>query len=750
MTYDGSIKIDTSLNSKNFNTGLSKMTASLKSFAGAVGIAFGVTALIKFGKEALNLASDLQEVQNVTEVAFGDLTYMVEDFAESSIENFGMSEVAAKRTASTYMAMSKSMGIAGKEAANMSIEVAKRSGDIASFWNITQSEADTKLKSIWTGETETLKSLGVVMTETNLKAYALKKGISKSYDAMTQAERVQLRYLYVMEQTNITAGDFVRTQDSWANQTKVLKENFNQLLTTLGEGLIQALTPALKLLNQLLTALISFAKKFAEITAALFGRQTLNASESVDKTTSSVSDYTDAVNEAKKAQSGFLAGFDEINTISKNTTSNNNTTSSLLPAPSTNVSKENEKTEDYELSPGMQKLVDVFERLKDINLGPLKESLDNVKEALKPFTKSLGEGLYWMWTEIFEPMAKWTIEEFLPRWLETLGHALEVWTPIIDAAKGALQWFWDEWLEPIADWTGGIILDWMDEWNIQLEDFSTWLEDNQGLVENFFKVILVGSGGLGLRMLRDLAVAFGDTEESSTTAIDEIKKKWEPIGNWFSDLFEDVENSLNDIFYNIGVIAEGCWETIKEAFSPVTDWFEEKFSDAWEKVGNIFSKKNKNTQEFKNGLLASLKAIINGLIDGINDAIAKPFNSLNKHLDKLRNFKIGNIQPFAELRQISAPQIPRLATGGVIPPNQEFLAVLGDQKRGTNIEAPLDTIKQAVAEVLAQVNMNNNNGSKTTIVVPVYLNGREIARAEREAENEMGKQTVFGGFAHAY
>ena len=144
------------------------------------------------------------------------------------------------------MAMNAGMGMVGQGAANMAMEVAGRTADIASFFNTSQEEADTMLKSIWTGETESLKQIGVVMTQTNLDAYALANGFGKTTQQMTQAEQVQLRYAYVMNQTRLAAGDFVKTQDSWANQTRILSEQWKQFLGIIGQGLIQVLTPALK------------------------------------------------------------------------------------------------------------------------------------------------------------------------------------------------------------------------------------------------------------------------------------------------------------------------------------------------------------------------------------------------------------------------------------------------------------------------------------------------------------------------
>lgn len=284
----------------------SRISNAFKGIKGAiVGLGIGA-AIYKIGKEAISAASDLQEVQNVVDVAFGAMTGRVEQFAATAIDRFGMSELTAKRTASTYMAMSKGLGIASKEAADMAINVAGLTGDVASFFNVSQSVADTALKSIWTGETESLKQFGVVMTQANLEQFAHTQGIQADISAMTQAEQVKLRYLFVTQQLALAQGDFARTQDSWANQTRILSERFRQLLGILGNGLMQALSPALRLLNKLMATLVSFAQTIANVIGAMFGKTTAKAD--TGKLQQQLSDSTNA---ASGAQSGFNDTLDD-------------------------------------------------------------------------------------------------------------------------------------------------------------------------------------------------------------------------------------------------------------------------------------------------------------------------------------------------------------------------------------------------------------------------------------------------------
>lgn len=189
----------------------------------------------------------------------------VEKFANSAIQNFGMSALTAKRMASTFMSMANGMGLAAKDGKNMSLQLTALAGDMASFYNVEQDVAQTALNSIFTGETESLKKFGIVLTEANLNAFALSRGITKSYNAMSQAEKVALRYQYVLKATANAQGDFARTSGSWANQVRILKEQWSQLIGILGKGLIAALTPIVKALNKLLSYLIALGNAIASL-----------------------------------------------------------------------------------------------------------------------------------------------------------------------------------------------------------------------------------------------------------------------------------------------------------------------------------------------------------------------------------------------------------------------------------------------------------------------------------------------------
>lgn len=299
------------------NSAASGISASVggifRNMIGAIAIGTAINTLKEFGAAAIDVASDLAEVQNVVNTAFGDLKQNCEDLADVAIEQFGISELAAKKTASSFMAMASSMGIANEDASKMAINVTKLSADVASFYNLSQDAAATKLKGIFTGEGEALKELGVVMQESTLQQYALDQGIKTAYKDMDQSQKVALRYKYVMEQLSLAQGDFSKTSDGWSNQTKVLQERWTQFQATIGQGLIKVFNPLLQMINQIVGALNELAtemsKKFG------WGEAEEEAQTSAKNIGEAMVEETEAAAEESKKILGALAGFDEINSL---------------------------------------------------------------------------------------------------------------------------------------------------------------------------------------------------------------------------------------------------------------------------------------------------------------------------------------------------------------------------------------------------------------------------------------------------
>lgn len=191
--------------------GLNSVVVNLGNLLKTAVLFKGVQGLANFGKAAISLGSDITEVENVVDTAFGSMASKAYDFASTASKQFGLSELAAKQYSGTMMAMLKSSGIAQDAASDMSTTLAGLAGDIASFYNIDTDVAFTKLRSAIAGETEPMKELGVNMNIVNLEAFAMAKGINKSYNEMSLAEQTMLRYSYILEKTGDAQGDFART-----------------------------------------------------------------------------------------------------------------------------------------------------------------------------------------------------------------------------------------------------------------------------------------------------------------------------------------------------------------------------------------------------------------------------------------------------------------------------------------------------------------------------------------------------------
>lgn len=252
----------------------------------------GFYQLFNLGKQAVGLSSNLTEVQNVVDVTFGNMTDKIDEFTKNSIQQFGMSELSAKQFASRFQAMGSAMGIsksligsandylkdqtkgyigASNAMADMSLNLTKLTADMASFYNVEQKSVAEDLESIFTGQTRPLRAYGLDLTQATLQEWALKQGLDADMQSMSQAEKTMLRYQYVLANTTAAHGDFSRTADTWANRTRVLSQQFQQLGSIVGGTFINAFKPFVAALNSIMQKVISFAETISAALGAIFG-----------------------------------------------------------------------------------------------------------------------------------------------------------------------------------------------------------------------------------------------------------------------------------------------------------------------------------------------------------------------------------------------------------------------------------------------------------------------------------------------
>lgn len=325
----------------NGSSGLKTASFNLSAlFKTAIGFK-AIQGLVDFGRSAVNLGSQITEVENVVDVAFGSMSDKAYQFASTAKEQFGLSELAAKTYSGTMMAMLKSSGVAQNAASDMSITLAGLAGDMASFFNLDTDVAFQKIRAGISGEIEPLRQLGINMSVANMEAYALSQGITTSYNAMTQAEKATIRYNYLMSVTSDMQGDFARTSGTWANQVRLLTLNFQSLSAVIGQGLIAGILPAIQALNALMSKLMQAANAFRNFMYVLMGKKLKGSQSGVsdivsnlggietagDDASSGLDDATSSAKKLKKALS--VLPFDQLNQLTDNSDNSGTASKSL-------------------------------------------------------------------------------------------------------------------------------------------------------------------------------------------------------------------------------------------------------------------------------------------------------------------------------------------------------------------------------------------------------------------------------------
>jgi len=679
MAYDGSLNFDTRINTKGFNQDIGLMQKSVKKLGKTLALVFGTRALINFGKEALQVASDLQEVQNVVDVSFGAMANDINNFAKTALEQFGLSELSAKRYASSIGAMGSSMGFAAEQNAEMSKTVTGLIGDFSSFYNVQQDMAATALSAIWTAETETLKRYGILITEVNLQEYARRQGITKSIAKMTQQEKVMLRYNYVLEATKNAQGDFLRTQDSWANQTRILTERWKQFLGLIGNNLILVFTPAIKMLNNLLSLLISITEQFNAFYSQVTGQQITQQTEVTSSISDSVSEQeglTDAVKDTNAELKRSVAGFDELNVLQKKTATGVSTSGISQFANLSTVSTALEPSEVQQINPIFQTLLDILQPLRDIDFSNLNNSLSNLKQSLKPFTKNIFDGLYWSYNNLFVPLSTWSIEDLLPAFLDLLASVIDNLNINLEILKPLGTWLWENFLKPLGQWTGGMLIRVLKQMNKDLEEFNRWLQGEDVKQENVFTTAKTDAknleellGPLGTAIKEDINWLKGEDykENVFTTAKTDAKT--------FSEFLQQATKDSEVMF--------GKFTTWIE--NNVTKPLDDAFWNLWDAVfinqDSSFVAMNKSITNFLNNWIGKFENFFNLITRGLNSLVDK-LNSLSFDIPDWVP-EIGGKEFSLNLRKFSEITLPKLSTGTVIPSSVELKRYLSNDKSTT-------------------------------------------------------------------
>ena len=565
-----------------FSVSARKAQKSTFSLAGAIGKLYatywGLFRVFRMFGNSITLASDLTEVQNVVDHTFGSMRGQMEDFAKTSVETLGMSELTAKKIGSRFQAMGMNMNITPQmisstndfvqeatngyadvadSVADVSINLTRLAGDMASFYNMDYEEVAEDLESIYTGMVKPMRQYGVDLTEASLKEWAMANGMNADIKSMTQAEKMMLRYQYVLAHTTAAQGDFIRTQDTWANTIKRAQENLKRLQVILGQIGVYTFKPLVASFNNAMNDIIHLAESALNSLGKIFGWQIEisdvgildDYAEGLDDISDS---YGSATDNAKKFKN-MLLGIDELNLLPDNSDKDKGgsdaglgTASALRESAADMIKTEGAFDSIYDT------LFKLGKRINEVELDWLKNiPWDDIFQKARDFGQGFAEFLngYFSDAELFYEKG-----EFFANALNTIANALDAFFKEFDGAQ----------------------------FGVDIGSFFNGFVD-----------------GLDWDVIHSAAVGFAtDVYEIINNAIKTV--------HW-SDLAKAIAEGLNVVFEVIFTIGDGIeWENIGIAISD----FVNGFFDPDE--GFDFTQAGEAMNEWINGIQEALKTAIMG------------------------------------------------------------------------------------------------------------------------------------------
>ncbi len=699
---DGSIVLTTKVDQSGLKKGMTTMKSGVSSLIGsfsklatAIGLAFSVGALVKFSKEASNLATTAEaSVQRLIDI-YGSASQAVGDFIDANAQALGMSRAAAASYASVYGNLFSVWADQQTNAA-LTNQYLQMTAVVASKTGRTVADVQERIRSGLLGNTEAIEDLGIFV---NVKTIEMTDAFQRmadgrSWEQLDAYTQQQIRSMAILEQATAKYGDQV------AQTTALTKSQFQaawqDFQATWGQVINRVLMPVLEILTEILI-------KATAVTQSLFGisSSTISMGKAIDKATESQKQLTDAVKETEKATKKSLASFDEIQILTSGTnegaqvkwpnaiSGNSSPLTESIIGETSRVDPTPFEQFFAKILTAMTPVVDAFkEWTTTLNFEPMKMALESLILPLQQIGSVSADALYWAYTEILLPLSTWTINKLAPSLVNSLRDGIDGLGKVLRPVGVGFETLY-EYMKPMFGWIG---------------DTAVYLIEELG----------------------DAFLAVGDVFEGKSPKIEQVfemigsavQKMWhiiEPIFNWMVELVADVFDSLDemvggvidilyDLIYFIAYVFKGDWE------------------EAWNSILRVF------------------KGIINLIVDALNILI----RGLNKIKFSFPDWDILGSwrgQSFG----IDIPEIPRLAQGAVIPPNREFLAVLGDQKQGTNIEAPLSTIQGAVSAVVNSQNeaMQSTLEQILQAILEIQIGDDVIGRASQRYNNRMIK--IYGG-----
>jgi len=824
--YDGSIRIDTNINTKGFNTGsnqigkgLSGITSSLKKMAVATGIAFGVAAIINFGKASVKASTDLtnamtglKSVMDGQGRSFNQAQKFINDYVSDGL-------IPATQAITAY----KNLALRGYDDSQIK-QVMVALKDSAAYGRQSSLSMGEAVQSATEGlkneNSILVDNAGVTKNVAKMwEDYA--KSIGTTSNSLTKQQKIQAEVLGIMEETRFQTGDAANIADSYSGQVLKLGYNFNNLKIAVGNALIPMAQAILPSINAIIAALTRLANVFAQVTTAIFGKQAKQQEQIAKSGTNAAkaqSNLASATKKAGKEAKGAVAGFDELNVLTKETASSADGATDGL---GEDIAV-GEIAAGGEIGSGVTVSSDVENAINNIKgylmqiqsyvdeylKAPFNAAIDMITPKIEEF-KTILSGVWADVGNLGQPLKDWFMNDFTPFlqtsiqslgtiisglfdtfnmvfadiWnivvYPTLEKTITVWLPVITAfttkaneafmvlfeeVKNIFDMLWQEGVKPAL-----VIL--MGIWNDMVDSFAeAWNTYGEPIFEGI-KEVFRGVGEVlktvwettlkpvwdtfmqtvdwlwtnHLKPLLDNFLAL--VGEFIVAALRIINEFILPIVNSFVETFgPTIANVFQTVISILGTFLATAADVISGVITVIRgiiEFLAGAFTGDWKKAWNGLVKIFKGIFE---GIGGIIKGVVNTAIDMINSMIRAITNGLNFVIGAMNKLSwdvpdwvpgIGGKKWGFDIQTLTAPIIPKLATGAVIPPNSEFLAILGDQKSGRNIETPESLLRQIVREELGGM----MQGGDITIENIMNLDGDVVYRDVKKIAWEQFKRT---------
>ncbi|MBQ9898117.1 MAG: hypothetical protein IJM44_01520 [Ruminococcus sp.] len=778
---------------------LKKVQKGFKSLLAAAGIGLSVGTVVKYGKESVEAAAQVNAANSQLTQTFGDLKDNATDAMQRVADTSGIVETRFQGVGTSIYAFARTSGMGTADALGMMEDALQVAADSAAYYDRSLEDTSDTLMSFLKGNYANDAALGLSATETTRNA-AANKLYGKSFQELSEAQK-QLTLLQMVKDANALSGaegQAAREADGWENVLGNLKESWRQLLAVVGQPILRVATSWVQQLTQALTYLTEKARTAMSALAELFGQEIGDTASATDNITESVSaqeDLTDAVEDTSKAESKSLAGFDKINTLTSGSAAGAGAAAGGSAAPATAAQKLKVGTSganssiarfakdvrdvfgqiggwiDTNFSPTFDNIwaglsgetIELYGTMKDIfrdiqSLGPpllayFQGDFTTYLQTAFQTYGSIAVGLFDTFNTVFADI--WNIAVF-PMLSDFITLGLPVITQFctesvlslgtfFEEVKSIFDMLWEDAAKPVLT---QIAVIWEDLMTAISDFWNTW---GAPIFEAFRAAITNAGNALGNAWNKVFKPIF----DKLAAVIDELwSKHLKPLVNNFLDF--------------VGTLIEGALQIYNEFIVPIVNWFVNKFGPPIAKVFNwildVVGKVIGNIIDFVSDIVTVLKGIVNfivgvftgdwdrawdgvkqifegiwnafvdivkaplnliiGLINGFINAIE---NSLNWIIDCINTISvevpdwvpvIGGSTFGFNLDHVDLDEVPYLAQGTVIPANYgNFLAMLGDNKRETEVVSPLSTMKKALADALRE---NGGNGPKE-IVIYTYL-----------------------------